>query len=186
MQKPFWQYTSTSSRTAIGWRWHTTITTHGRWSYEMYEWKTVANTCAKWIPIQWKCKWVLDLLLLLYLLYTPFRVFEENLNWRFINCIDCFYFIDCIFGGGNSTWYNLWRNIRRYDGARGKLSEIGVQSAWLSKTKNHMVGAILCVCVCVCWRPLDTENSIPIYLPQASWRWQRNYCTQWIAWQEQR
>lgn len=46
---------------------------------------------------------------------------------------------DCIFGGSNSAGYNLRRNIRRYDGARGKLSEIGVQSERFSKTENHMV-----------------------------------------------
>lgn len=49
---------------------------------------------------------------------------------------------DCIFGGSDSAGYSLRGNIRRYDGAGGKLSEIGVQGEGLSKTENHMVSAL--------------------------------------------
>lgn len=46
---------------------------------------------------------------------------------------------DCIFGGSDSAGYNLRGNIRRYDGAGGKLSEISVQSEGFPKAENHMV-----------------------------------------------
>lgn len=48
-------------------------------------------------------------------------------------------FIDCLFGGSYTAGYHLRGNIRRYDGARGKFSEISLQGAWLSKTKDYMV-----------------------------------------------
>lgn len=47
MQRLYLPFTSMSSRITIDCRWRTMTSTHGRWSYEMWKWKTEANTCAK-------------------------------------------------------------------------------------------------------------------------------------------
>lgn len=57
-QKPFWPFMNMSSQTATVYRWPITISTHGRWLYGTFAWRTEANTCAKWIQIRWKCRWV--------------------------------------------------------------------------------------------------------------------------------
>ena len=65
---------------------------------------------------------------------------------------------DCIFGGSYSTRYCLWRNLRRYDGAGGQFSQIGVQSTRISKTQNNVA-------------------------PRG---WSRNHCPKWTTWQNKR
>lgn len=67
MQKLFWLYMSTSSRTAIACLSLTMTLTHGHWWFETFEWKTAASTCKKkterdylWILWFWLISFILQ------------------------------------------------------------------------------------------------------------------------------